>query len=153
MNNAFLQKIYPNSGYQVEIGGYLQNLRNSTTIAKIREYHRKLYRPENLVLSITGTIEEEELFEALMGTEEKVKNRRDVEIQEPFQHPWQRPLEIINLDKDLISEVEYPSDDESTGHVMVAWRLTQKISEQIERLGLYKVIMTYLTRKQVSPFS
>ena len=151
MSIAFLQKIYPNSGYQVEVGGYLQNLRNSTTIAKIREYHRKFYRPENLVLSITGNIEEEELFEALMGTEEKVNNRRDVEIREPFQRPWQRPLEIINLDKDLISEVEYPSDDESTGHVMVGWRLTQKISEQTEKLGLYKVIMTYLTRKQVSP--
>ena len=148
---ALLRKLYPNSGYQVETGGYLRNLRNSTTIAKIKEYHKKFYRPENLVLTITGTIDEEELFEALMGTEEKVISRRKVEIPEPFQRPWQTPLEMVDVDKDPISYVEYPSDDENTGHVMVAWRLTQNISEQIERLGSYQLILTYLTSKQVGP--
>ena len=58
---------------------------------------------------------------------------------------------MFDIDTDLISEVEYPSDDESTGNIMVAWRLTQSISDQIERLWLYKLILTYLTSTQVSP--
>ena len=109
------KKLYPNSGYNVETGGYLQNLRNSTSIAKVRDYHKKYYRPENLVLTITGRIDEQELFETLRKTEEKVLRKRAAQPAESFQRPWQTPLAKINLTEDLIFEIEYPSDDETTG--------------------------------------
>jgi predicted Zn-dependent peptidase len=109
------KKLYPNSGYNVETGGYLQNLRNSTSIAKVRDYHKKYYRPENLVLTITGRIDEQELFETLQKTEEKVLRKRAAQPAESFQRPWQTPLVKINLTEDLIFEIEYPSDDETTG--------------------------------------
>ena len=109
------RKLYPNSGYKVETGGYLQNLRNSTNNAKVRDYHKKYYRPENLVLTITGRIDEQELFETLQKTEEKVLRKRAAQPEESFQRPWQTPLEKINLTEDLVFEIEYPSDDETTG--------------------------------------
>ena len=112
---ALAQKLYPSSGYQAETGGYLHNLRTSTSIAKVREYHKKFYRPENLVLTITGRIDEEELFETLKATEEKVLSKREVLPPDDYQRPWQTPLEKIHLEKDLIFEIEYPSDDETTG--------------------------------------
>ena len=68
---ALAQKLYPHSGYHAETGGYLQNLRNSTSIDKVRQYHKQFYRPENLVLTITGRVDEEELFETLKKTEER----------------------------------------------------------------------------------
>jgi len=146
------KKLYPNSGYQVETGGYLQNLRNSTNIDKVRDYHKKYYRPENLVLTITGRIDEQELFETLKETEEKVLRKRAQQEFEAFERPWQTPLEKINLAEDLIFEIDYPSDDETTGSVVAAWRLPEYISENIEMLEAYKLIMKYLTSTQVSPF-
>ena len=41
---SLAKKLYPNSGYHSETGGYLQNLRNSTNIEKVRDYHREYYR-------------------------------------------------------------------------------------------------------------
>jgi len=146
------KKLYPNSGYNVETGGYLQNLRNSTNIGKVRAYHKKYYRPENLVLTITGRIDEQELFETLKKTEEKVLRKRAQQELEPFERPWQTPLEEINLAEDLVFEIEYPSDDETTGSVVAAWRLPEYISDNIEMLEAYKLIMKYLTSTQVSPF-
>ena len=112
---ALARQLYPNSGYHSETGGYLQNLRNSTSISKVREYHRKYYRTENLVLTITGRIDQEKLFETLRKTEEKVIKKREAQPSEPFQRPWQTPLEKINLKEDLVFDIEYPSDDETVG--------------------------------------
>ena len=98
---ALAQKLYPSSGYQAETGGYLHNLRTSTSIAKVREYHKKFYRPENLCVTITGRIDEGELFETLKTTEEKVLSKREVLPPDDYQRPWQTPLEKIHLDEDL----------------------------------------------------
>ena len=111
------KKLYPNSGYNVETGGYLQNLRNSTNIAKVRNYHKKFYQPENLVLTITGRINEQDLFETLRATEEKILRKRAVTPIELFKRPWQTPLNKLDLKEDLIFEIEYPSDDETTGKI------------------------------------
>ena len=68
-----------------------------------------------MVLTITGRIDEQELFETLRKTEEKVLRKRAVQPPVSFQRPWQTPLEKIDLEKDLIFEIEYPSDDETLG--------------------------------------
>ena len=149
---ALAARLYPKSGYKSETGGYLSNLRNSTSIEKVRRYHELFYRPENLVLTITGRIDEEQLFDTLRKTEEKVLRKRAVKAQAAFQRPWQKPLKKINLTEDLIVEIEYPSDDETIGNVAVAWRLPEHISDNIEMLEAYQLLMKYLTTTQVSPF-
>ena len=41
---------YPeDSGYAFHIGGRLENLRESYSMDKIREFHRQFYHPDNLV--------------------------------------------------------------------------------------------------------
>ena len=47
-------------------------MRESTTIEKVRAYHKEYYRPENLLLTITGRIDEQQLFESIRHIEEKV---------------------------------------------------------------------------------
>ncbi len=41
---SLAKQLYPESGYYAETGGYLSNLRNSTNIKKVRDYHKKFYR-------------------------------------------------------------------------------------------------------------
>ena len=36
-----------------------------TSMSKVREYHKDFYRPENLLLTITGRIDEKQLFETV----------------------------------------------------------------------------------------
>ena len=52
---SLAEKLYPNTGYHSETGGYLQNLRNSTNIEKVRDYHREYYRWGQLIIFITQT--------------------------------------------------------------------------------------------------
>ena len=146
---ALAARLYPDSGYRSETGGYLENLRSSTSIEKVRRYHQQFYRPENLVLTITGRIDEQELFDTLRKTEEKVLRKRSLKDPVEFQRPWQKPLKMINLTEDLIVEIDYPSDDETIGNVAVAWRLPEHISDNIEMLEAYQLVMKYLTSTQV----
>ena len=68
-----LRSLFPgDSGYKSETGGILMNLRESTSHKKVVDYHRQFYRPENLVLIITGQIDLQEVFRALDGVEEKI---------------------------------------------------------------------------------
>ena len=54
-----LRAMYPgHCGYKSETGGIMKNLRESTSHAKVVQYHRDFYRPENLGLVITGQVRE-----------------------------------------------------------------------------------------------
>lgn len=150
---ALAKKLYPgDSGYSQETGGYLENLRSSTTIEKVRNYHRDYYRPENLVITLTGQIEVEQVFEALRNAEEKILRKRAKDKAPEYIRPWQKKLEkfVDHPDNDFF--VEYSSEDASIGNVAVAWRINKKISDDIDGLEAYDLIMKYLTTTQVSPF-
>ena len=94
---------------------------------------------------------EQELFRTLRKTEEKVLSKRKHQGCEEFKRPWQTPLKKLNLNEDYIYEIEYPSEDESLGSIAIAWRLDEEISDNIEMLEAYKLVMKYLTVTQVSP--
>jgi len=144
--------VYPgNSGYAAETGGYLANLRNSTNITKVRAYHKEFYRPENIVLTITGKIEEQELFRTLRSTEEKILRKRALAPLPPYVRPWQSDIAKISPNAEQSLTIEFPSDDETIGNVAVAWRLPDHISADIKMLEAYSLLMKYLASTQVSP--
>lgn len=93
-----LQAAYPNCGYKTETGGRLYNLRNSTSIEKIRAYHKQIYRPENLTLIIAGKVSPDRVFEALKPLQEKIKSIPKVE---GFVRPWQTPVDKIQESQDI----------------------------------------------------
>ena len=74
-------------------------------------------RTENLVLTITGRINEEDLFRTLRKTEEKVLRKIEAQGYEEFERPWRKPLKKLNLTDDLIYEIEYPSEDITLGNL------------------------------------
>ena len=105
--------IYPgtNISYHVETGGKLKNLRESTTIKKVRDYHRKYYRPDNMYLIITGNIEKEDLFAALEPVEAKIISKGN--YSSDFDKPFQRDLP--ELTENVTETYQYPAEDELFG--------------------------------------
>lgn len=70
-----LRFLYPNCSYSAETGGVLHNLRTSTTNEKVRDYHAKFYRPENLTLIITGQIGVDDVAKALKSVEDRILSK------------------------------------------------------------------------------
>ncbi len=53
-------------------GGILKNLRESTSHKKVCEYHKKMYRPDNMAIIIAGQIDPEEIIQVLLEFENKI---------------------------------------------------------------------------------
>jgi len=159
-SRALKEVLYPgNSGYYAQTGGNLLNLRNSTNIDKVRAYHSKFYRPENLLLTITGRIDEEQLFKTVRTIEEKILRKRKVVPAPAYQRPWQSALKPAGwteaseegFNSSHVFSMEYPSDDESKGEVTMAWRLGQHIMKDIQQMEAFQLVAKYLTSSQVAP--
>ena len=60
-------------------------------------------------------MDEQDLFNALRKTEEKVLRKKKEGDYYEFEKPWAKPLKKLNLKKDYVYEVEYPSEDETLG--------------------------------------
>ena len=147
---AIKKLLYPgDSGYYALTGGGLKNLRTSTNIQKVRNYHKKFYRAENLVLTITGSIDPHQIFKAVTSIEEKILGKKSLN-QTLFEGPWQKPLQPIK-DKGNRIEHKFPSDDESKGKVYFGFRLTNHITEDITMQEAYYLLLWYLMSGKVSP--
>ena len=103
-----IKQVYPgNSSYTVQTGGKLKDLRESTTIEKVRAYHKKYYRPDNMFLTITGNVDPQNLFAALEPIEQKILDHID-------EYPdFERPF-TVSTSKNLFwimhSWVRYPKE-------------------------------------------
>ena len=109
------KKLFPNTGLEFNEAGTTQGLRNLTTLTKVKNFHKHFYRPENIMLTITGAVDIDHLFEALKETEEKILKQRAGMTVKPFDRPWIKAMKRIDLKKDFYSEIEFPSNTEVTG--------------------------------------
>ncbi|CAL1201671.1 unnamed protein product [Candida parapsilosis] len=115
-----LQKILyaPESGYSSETGGLMAELRHLTN-DKIKEFHKSMYRSDNLCVIITGSIDQDELLQIMTDF--------DAELQElpPVGQQHKRPFVDSKHDEplteDIVKVVEFPETDESTGEVLMSW--------------------------------
>lgn len=140
-----LRSIFPDSGYSAETGGIMANLRNSTTIKKVRDYHAAFYRPENLHIIITGTVRPEDVFAALKPVEDAIVKHGKLP---PFERPWQTP--VAPLAASVNKKIVYPSDEVDAGIVYVGWRGPKATAENI-KLTAASLLLRYLSDTSVSP--
>lgn len=140
-----LRAIYPNCGYSSETGGIMKNLRESTTIEKVRAYHNEFYRAENLTIIITGQVKPEDVFEVLKPFEEKIIKKGS---RGKYNKPWQTPVAPLKESQTL--KLVYPSDEEDCGLVYVGWR-GPKCSTEHLTLTACSVILRYLSDTSISP--
>lgn len=124
------------SGYSSETGGLMAELRKLTN-EKIRAFHSLLYRPDNLCVIITGSIDETEMLE--------IMTKFDSEIaplpERPNKRPWVDSVHDEPLKETIIDEFEFPEKDESMGEVLISWigpKFDNNIAyEALDMLGHY----------------
>lgn len=143
---AVARNIYPgHCGYSSETGGIMKNLRQTTSNAKVRAYHKEFYRPENLKIIITGQINPQEVFRALEPLEHLILSKGEIG---PFSRPWQSPVPPLEASKDLV--IKYPSDDEDNGLFAMAWRGPSCVSD-LYTVTACSLLLKYFTENSVSP--
>ena len=64
-----LNRLYPGGGpgYGRASGGTCAALRQNSSVERVRDYHRRVYRAENLRIIITGRVKEADVFGAVEG--------------------------------------------------------------------------------------
>ncbi|VVC90313.1 unnamed protein product [Leptidea sinapis] len=122
-----VRAMYPNSGYSSETGGIMKNLRESTNNTKVKDYHKKFYRAENLTIILTGQIEAEDVFKALATVEDDIIGKRDKEPQEQWVKPWQTIPPPPNYGE---FREQWPVDIEDCGQV--SYGLTENMAVMIK---------------------
>ena len=99
------------------------------TFSQVRRYHEENYRPENTLLLLSGLADEEDFRSALAQIESRVQSKGALEGAQ--RRPWSGPtcaMAASGVEGVLSSgggtplKVLFPSDDETTGCVSMAWR-------------------------------
>ncbi|XP_046961211.1 uncharacterized protein C05D11.1-like [Vanessa cardui] len=141
--------MYPNSGYSSETGGIMKNLRTSTNNTKVRDFHKKFYRAENLTIILTGQIEAENVFKALAIVEDDIIAKREKVPQEEWVKPWQTIPPSPNYGE---RREQWPADTEDCGQVLFGWRgpLLTEASALTELTGC-AVLLRYLCDTAAAP--
>ncbi|KAI9323607.1 Metalloenzyme, LuxS/M16 peptidase-like protein [Dichotomocladium elegans] len=131
-------------GYRSETGGLMERLRE-LSVEKIRGYHKAYYRPDNLCLIITGTINHDLVLQALGPVEENILTKGPLP---PMDRPWVNSGDFPDLEKDVEETVLFPDEDESMGTVLIAWN-GPMCHDHIQIKAL-EVLNVYLTESPVS---
>ncbi|XP_050537012.1 uncharacterized protein LOC126903090 isoform X2 [Daktulosphaira vitifoliae] len=142
---SFLKKVYPGKcGYKSVHGGIMKNLRESTTIEKIRKYHQAYYRPENLLLLVTGKVKHSSLFNSLEPVIQKILSKGS---RGEYVKPWQNPVDPL---MESSNNVElFPCDEETNGYINIGWRGPVGSTFSYKYMAC-KLLLNYLTRYIIS---
>ncbi|KAK6463361.1 Metalloenzyme, LuxS/M16 peptidase-like protein [Scheffersomyces coipomensis] len=138
------QSLYaPKSGYSSETGGLTSELRVLTNDS-IKDFHSLMYRPSNLCVIITGSVDEDELLE--------IMERFDKDLPSIEDQPKTRPFVDSKIDPplnvDLITEIEFPDNDESMGELIISW-IGPKGDDLVANMGL-DMVGAYFTNSPIS---
>lgn len=146
---AGVKNLYPpTSGYRSETGGKLKNLRQ-LSIDRIRQYHKEMYRPENLCVAICGDVDIDDLLKILTKFEHETMSR--VEPDRPaFKRPWVSSAKLPDIAEPLTQTIEFPEEDETTGSVDLFWRGPRNDLTDIQGEAI-SLALNYLTGSVASP--
>ena len=111
----WMKYLYPGTGYDWYPKGKRKNLRKSTTLAKVKKFHKAFYRPENVVIIITGKIKRKLLFKKLNEIEESILRKRRKCPIKPFYNPWHKPLKKLDIKKTILKKRTLISKSEAKG--------------------------------------
>ncbi|XP_050528273.1 uncharacterized protein C05D11.1-like [Daktulosphaira vitifoliae] len=145
VSRSLLKKMYPGvCGYKSETGGIMKNLRESTTNEKIRKYHHAYYRPENLLLLVTGKVDHSSLFNSLEPVIQKIllKGSRGEYVK-----PWQNTVDPLTESSNYIEL--FPCDEETNGVINVGWRGPVGSNYRYKYMAC-QLLLKYLTDTPIS---
>lgn len=144
-NLATQRALYKNSGYKSETGGLTKNLRDLNA-ETIRKYHADNYRPENLCIIVTGSVNEKELLDMMDIFDSELQDLPEI----PNKRPFVDTPRDLPLSENITQTVSFPDKDETSGSVNINWigpdSRDQVLDQAIDILG------QYLTSSSVSLF-
>lgn len=108
--------LYPEGvGFRYETGGMMDQLR-VLTAERIREFHRDMYQPKNLCVTLFGEVNHEEMLDIMDTFESSILS--DIPSPDaPFSRPWIESKPAPPLESSTIERVEFPEEDESFGEI------------------------------------
>jgi Zn-dependent M16 (insulinase) family peptidase len=142
--------LYPEGcGYRYETGGRLEALR-VLTADRIREFHKAMYRPQNLRVCVTGDFDHAELLRVLDKFEDSI-----LPYVPPHDAPFKRPFVESTLppplETTMIKRVQFPEGDESTGEVVIS--MFGPAPFDTVEFDAVRVIEDYLVGSSASPLN
>ncbi|ODN05099.1 hypothetical protein Ocin01_01597, partial [Orchesella cincta] len=150
--NTLLQTLYPpDSGYHYNVGGKLQNLRESCTNEKVKKYHQKYYHPRNACVIVCGIVDKRSLFRSLMTIINKLvlteSSPEKLVSDEVVQKPW-----IQEVIPDLPAPIEKlvkVSGDEDGGCLVSIGFLGPSTQCEFEEICGMLLLGKYLASEQI----
>lgn len=144
MDRKTKEVIYPPfNPYAVDTGGRLKNLRESCTLEKVRDYHKKFYHLSNMVVTVCGMVDHDQVLEIMNN----VENEHMSTVPDHFPKPFSFALSDIK--ESTVHRVECPTDDASRGAVEVAWFAHSP--SDLETHSSLHVLFDYLSNTSVAP--
>lgn len=131
------------SGYSSETGGLMSELRKLTN-EQIREFHQSMYRPDNLCVVITGSVEEDELLEIMSKFDDRLAPFSSASNKRPFVDS----AHDIPLKESVVKSVDFPDEDETMGELVIGW-IGPESDKVLENLAV-DMIGSYLSDQPIS---
>lgn len=103
-----------NSGYSSETGGLMSELRHLTN-DQIRDFHHQMYRPNNLCVVVSGTVNEAELLQVISEFDDQLAPSTTKK------RPFVDSVPDLPLQKRVVTRVTFPDEDESMAELNIAW--------------------------------
>ncbi|KII72531.1 Protein HypA [Thelohanellus kitauei] len=104
----------PETGYPFVSGGTMKRIRE-LNIAKIIQFHKKFYRPENCLIAVIGAIDNNKILDAIMKIEDEffADTLNEIKIERPFVNQ-EIPEPVYGT-----YEVLFESTDKSKGTLII----------------------------------
>ena len=102
-------------GYKWETGGIMENLRTTCTNERVKSFHRKFYRPENLDVIICGSISITDYLDSLVPIDDRASK---IDYSE-YAKPWSSPVELFSIS--ATHRVPFPAKVNDGGKVSITW--------------------------------
>ncbi|RCK66408.1 hypothetical protein Cantr_02135 [Candida viswanathii] len=135
-----------NSGYSSETGGLMSELRHLTN-EQIKSFHKAMYRPDNLCVIITGSVDQDELLEIMTEFDNELPELPLVPNKRPFvDSKHDEPLKQV-----IVKEVEFPEQDESMGELLISW-IGPNGSDTLVNVAI-DMVGSYFTDSAISVFN
>ncbi|GMM36072.1 Sdd3 protein [Saccharomycopsis crataegensis] len=128
----------PKSGYSSETGGLLESLRVLTN-QQIRDFHKAMYRPDNLCVIVTGSADEKELLETMIKFDAELPTLSE----KPNPRPFVESPDHFPLKESVVREIEFPDTDESSGSLTMGF-IGPDYTDFVGTLA-FQTILSYLT--------
>ncbi|KAK2195791.1 bifunctional Metalloenzyme [Babesia duncani] len=118
-----MSHLYPkDSGYNKNYGGALEGLR-STDIHRVREYHSRFYRWDNLSIVLCGNVSDKRrIFNVIAKAEVEIGNFKIKNVPIPRMKCWDECRHVNGPTQSVNARITFPCDDEDVGNYMISWR-------------------------------